>query len=130
MQPYGDIFFDDPIASYSYLIAEINALDIAFVEYMKRNYMEPELKHYPEGDEIELLASKIKTNVIANAGYTQESAEKELAKGIASAVSFGALFLANPDLPKRFEFNKQLNSPDPQTFFGGDERGYTDYPFS
>ncbi|WP_293112734.1 hypothetical protein [Moorena sp. SIO4G3] len=48
-------------------------------------------------------------------------------------VFFGKLFLANPDLPKRFELDAQLNTPNPKTFYGrGDkdiEKGYTDYRF-
>jgi N-ethylmaleimide reductase len=43
-------------------------------------------------------------------------------------VGFGRLFLANPDLPERFKAGAPLNEPDPATFYGGDERGYTDYP--
>jgi N-ethylmaleimide reductase len=39
------------------------------------------------------------------------------------------LFLANPDLPKRFELDASLNTPDPKTFYAPDEKGYTDYPF-
>jgi N-ethylmaleimide reductase len=43
-------------------------------------------------------------------------------------VSFGQLFLANPDLVQRFKTDAELNTPDPDTFYGGDEKGYTDYP--
>jgi N-ethylmaleimide reductase len=43
-------------------------------------------------------------------------------------VSFGTSFLANPDLPLRLARNVPLNAPDPATFYGGDARGYTDYP--
>jgi N-ethylmaleimide reductase len=43
-------------------------------------------------------------------------------------VSFGAPFLANPDLPLRLARNAPLNAPDPATFYGGDAHGYTDYP--
>ena len=43
-------------------------------------------------------------------------------------MSFGASFLANPDLPLRLARNAPLNAPDPATFYGGDQRGYTDYP--
>jgi N-ethylmaleimide reductase len=67
--------------------------------------------------------------VIANCGYTRESAEAELEKGIAKMVSFGTLFLANPDLPKRFELNSELNQPDRATMYGGGDQGYIDYPF-
>ena len=58
-----------------------------------------------------------------------ETAEAELQKGIASLISFGTAFLANPDLPRRFEFNTTLNEADRNTMFGGDEKGYTDCPF-
>jgi len=38
------------------------------------------------------------------------------------------LFIANPDLPRRFATGAALNAPDPQTFYGGGSNGYTDYP--
>lgn len=129
LQPYGDIIFNDPIATYTYLIEKINKLDIAFVEYMKRNFTLIETPHYPIGDEIDLLASKIKTNIIANSGYTKDNAERELERGIVSAISFGISYLANPDLPYRFENAVELNIPKSETFFGGNEVGYVDYPF-
>jgi N-ethylmaleimide reductase len=43
-------------------------------------------------------------------------------------VAFGRLYIANPDLPERFATGKNLNTPDRNTFYGGDEKGYTDYP--
>ena len=42
-------------------------------------------------------------------------------------MAFGRLFLANPDLPERFRLNAPLNTPDESTFYGGAEKGYTDY---
>ena len=62
-------------------------------------------------------------DTIANSG------EKELERGIAKMISYGTLFLANPDLPKRFELNATLNEPDRATMYGGGAKGYTDYPF-
>jgi len=45
-------------------------------------------------------------------------------------VSFGSLYLANPDLSKRFEINAPTNASDRATMYGGaGEKGYTDYPF-
>ncbi|MBS1154670.1 MAG: alkene reductase [Proteobacteria bacterium] len=61
-------------------------------------------------------------------GYTAEKAEAVIAAGIADAIAFGRLFLANPDLPERFRRNAPLNTPDQDTFYGGGEKGYTDYP--
>ncbi|MCL2728527.1 MAG: alkene reductase [Actinomycetia bacterium] len=48
--------------------------------------------------------------------------------GTADLVSYGALFLANPDLPRRLRAGGPFNTPDRATFYGGGERGYTDYP--
>ena len=44
-------------------------------------------------------------------------------------IAYGTLFLANPDLPKRFELNANLNQLDKTTMYGGQDKGYIDYPF-
>lgn len=129
LNPYAGIVVNDPIAIYSYLIDQLNQRDFAFVEIQKRSAMFPLLPGYPTEDEIELFGSLIDKPLIANTGYGKETAEQELEKGIAELISFGALFLANPDLPKRFEKNAKLNVPDRNTFFGGGIAGYIDYPF-
>lgn len=51
-----------------------------------------------------------------------------IAAGEADAIVYGRLFLANPDLPERFERNAPLNEADQATFYTPGERGYTDYP--
>jgi N-ethylmaleimide reductase len=51
-----------------------------------------------------------------------------LDSGRADLVSFGRHFLANPDLPERLRLGAHLNEADPATFYGGDQRGYVDYP--
>jgi N-ethylmaleimide reductase len=66
--------------------------------------------------------------LIVNDGYTADTAEVALVRGEADPVSFGAPFLANPDLVERFRAGLPLNAPDRSTFYGGGTRGYTDYP--
>jgi N-ethylmaleimide reductase len=83
---------------------------------------------YPTNS-VETFGKLTQHTVIANCGYTQETGEAELEKGIAKLISYGALFLANPDLPKRFELNAELNQPDRATMYGGQDQGYIDYPF-
>ena len=65
---------------------------------------------------------------IANEGFTFESAQKALAEGWADAVAFGKLFIANPDLPRRFASGAPLNDWNTATFYGGGAQGYVDYP--
>lgn len=66
---------------------------------------------------------------IMNQAITREQAVKILETGQADAVAWGKLFIANPDLVKRFKQNAPLNEPNPATFYTPNEVGYTDYPF-
>jgi N-ethylmaleimide reductase len=51
-----------------------------------------------------------------------------LAAGLADLIAFGRPFVANPDLPERIRAGLPQAAFDPATLFGGDARGYTDYP--
>ncbi|SDM52147.1 N-ethylmaleimide reductase [Catalinimonas alkaloidigena] len=99
---YEDIVLDDPVATYTYLIEELNHLDVADVEFMKRSPAFPAVPHYPDADEIELFGPLAAPTVIANMGYGRASGEAEVQKGIAQLISYSTLFLAKPDLPLRF----------------------------
>ncbi|MGM8361251.1 alkene reductase [Flavobacterium sp. ARAG 55.4] len=125
---YGDMILDDPAATYTYLIEELNKLDFAHVELMRRSSSFPSPEHYTAENEIEFFGRMIRQTLIANSGYDKASAEAELEKGIANLISFGTLYIANPDLPERFEKNAGLSKPDRATMFGGGKQGYTDYP--
>ena len=65
---------------------------------------------------------------IANGGYDKQRGESAIESSAADMIAYGVGFLANPDLPERFKLGQTLNAVDPNTFYGGDEHGYTDYP--
>jgi N-ethylmaleimide reductase len=65
---------------------------------------------------------------VVNGGYDAARGKEAVLTGYADAVAYGRAFLANPDLPRRLQLGAPLNKPDQQTFYGGDARGYTDYP--
>jgi 2,4-dienoyl-CoA reductase-like NADH-dependent reductase (Old Yellow Enzyme family) len=65
---------------------------------------------------------------IANEKFDFESAGQVVASGEADAVAFGKLFIANPDLPRRFALRAALNESQPAAFYAGGAQGYTDYP--
>jgi N-ethylmaleimide reductase len=65
---------------------------------------------------------------MANNGYTREAAIKALSEGLVDLVAFGKAFISNPDLVERLRRNAALNPFDQTTFYGGDAKGYTDYP--
>ena len=75
------------------------------------------------------LRAKFTGPYIANNGYNRERGQAALLSGAADLVAYGVPFLANPDLVRRYRENLPLNGADPTTFYGGDETGYTDYPF-
>ena len=67
--------------------------------------------------------------LVTNAGFSADTAEAVLARGDADLVAFGVPFLATPDFVERVRDGAAGNAPDRGTFYGGDERGYVDYPF-
>ena len=67
---------------------------------------------------------------MANNGYNKARATESVSNGNADMVAFGVPYLANPDLVYRFTNDLPLNEADQSTFYGGDEHGYTDYPFA
>jgi 2,4-dienoyl-CoA reductase-like NADH-dependent reductase (Old Yellow Enzyme family) len=109
----------DPAALFGYVAKELGKRKIAFIcarEYIGADRIGPMLKKAFGGV------------YIANEKFTKDAAEQVVAAGEADAVAFGKLFIANPDLPFRFAANAPLNEWNSATFYGGDARGYVDYP--
>ena len=125
---YNNIIHNNPIEQFTLLLNELNKMSLAYVHIMNVPFPADKFPQYPK-DSVETFGNLSKHTVIANCGYSRESGEAELEKGIAKLVSYGTLFLANPDLPKRFELNSELNQPDRATMYGGQDKGYIDYPF-
>ncbi|KAH0449385.1 hypothetical protein IEQ34_020077 [Dendrobium chrysotoxum] len=57
---------------------------------------------------------------IAAGGYDRDEGNKMVAEGYTDLVAYGRLFLANPDLPRRFELNSPLNKYNRFTFYSPD----------
>jgi N-ethylmaleimide reductase len=125
---YNNITHHNPIEQFTLLINELNQFSLAYVHIMNVPFSEEKFTDYPKNP-VETFGSISNNPVIANCGYNRESGEAALEKGIAKLISYGTLFLANPDLPKRFELNAELNQPDRATMYGGQDKGYIDYPF-
>ncbi len=108
-----------------HLAGEFARRDIAFL-----HLSEPDWAGGPQlDDEFRKELRAAFPSVIVGAGnYTVEKAERLIGAGFVDAAAFGRPFLANPDLPRRLATGAELNEPDLATFYGGDERGYTDYP--
>jgi N-ethylmaleimide reductase len=125
---YNNIENSDPVAQFTPLIEALNELPLAYIHLMNGLFSLDNYPQYPK-NAVETFGNISKHLVIANGGFNKESGEAELEKGIAKIIAYGSLFLANPDLPKRFELDAEFNTPDQYTMYGGGEHGYTDYPF-
>lgn len=68
-------------------------------------------------------------NFIAAGGFDRDNAVPKLESGDADLIIFGRHFIANPDLPRRLAEGLEMNKYDRSTFYGGNAKGYTDYPF-
>ncbi|KAL2460577.1 12-oxophytodienoate reductase 1 [Abeliophyllum distichum] len=76
------------------------------------------------------MRKAFKNTFIVAGGFNRSDGNKVIAANYADLVAFGRMFLANPDLPRRFELDAPLNKYDYSTFYTQDPvRGYTDYPF-
>jgi len=64
---------------------------------------------------------------MVNNGYNADMATQAVGAD-ADLVAFGRPFIANPDLVERLRTGAPLNAPEVATFYGGGEKGYTDYP--
>ncbi|MFM0130689.1 alkene reductase [Paraburkholderia sediminicola] len=109
----------DPAATFGYVARELGKRKIAFIaarEALGDDRLGPQLKKAFGGP------------YIANEKFTQETAQHVLDAGEADAVAWGQLFIANPDLVRRFATNAPLNKPNPATYYARGETGYVDYP--
>lgn len=123
---YNQMSDSNPVATFGYLIERLSELNIAYLHLMEA--IERDLRHGGVAIPVGTFRKQFRGPIIANGGFTRERAEQCLAAGDADAVAWGVLYLANPDLPRRFARGAALNTPDPATFYTGGERGYLDYP--
>lgn len=113
----------DPVTTFSVAASELNRFGLAYL-----HVVEPVGQPRAGGRITPVLRAVFRGAVIANGGYGADTGNAAIAAGQADLVSFGAPFVANPDLPERLRTGAPLNEPDRATFYGGDARGYTDYP--
>jgi len=130
LSPLGqanDISDSDPEALFSAVVDMLSARRLAYLHLVEEFYG----ANTSDNDRAMLKRLRGRYNgvYIGNGGYDGERAASAIADGAADAITFGRPFIANPDLPERFRIQAALNEPDPDTFYGGDETGYTDYPF-
>ena len=123
---FNDMSDSNPNKHFSHLCQKLNSFNLAYVHII--DALEGDIKHGANVVELSVLREAYKGVLITNGGYTQERGNETISSGKADAVTFGELFIANPDLPERFSKKATLNKADPSTYYTQGEKGYTDYP--
>ena len=123
---FNDMTDSDPTTLFVYLLGQLNRYGLAYLHIV--DALESDIRHGANVITLEKLRNAYNGALLVCGGYDQPHAEQVITQGLADAVAFGQLYIANPDLVERFKLNAPLNVPDANTFYGGDEKGYTDYP--
>lgn len=121
---FNDIRDSNPDATFQYVAKTLNRFSLAYLHVVETAIGDANPPNY----DIQGLRKAFNGLYMANGGYDFKRATQALEAGAADLVSFAVLYLANPDLVERFRKGAPLNAADPETFYGGDTRGYTDYP--
>ncbi|MDF5712025.1 MAG: alkene reductase [Nostoc sp. S4] len=124
---YNDMHDSNPVETFSYAAQALNQFNLAYLHIFEA--IEADIRHGSVVVPTSQIRDRFTGTLIVNGGYTREKGDAVLASKAADLVAFGTLFISNPDLPRRFALNAPLNQPNQATFYGGDENGYTDYPF-
>ena len=135
-QKFNSMSDSDPDATFTQLTAELDKLDIGYLHLVETDAPGSAAEDAPTDAFVTArhtlfaeLRAKFHGPMIVNGGYDAARGEAVLASGAADLIAYGKLFLANPDLPRRFEASAPLNAPNKATFYGGGAEGYTDYRF-
>ncbi|WP_282342880.1 alkene reductase [Pseudomonas sp. PS02288] len=121
--PYNDMGDSNLEQTYMYAVDALEKKNVGILHFMESATLPEGAKPLAPG-----ARKRFSGIFVLNVGYDRESAEQVLESGLADAVTFGTLFISNPDLPERFRQGAPLATPDASKFYSGAEEGYTDYP--
>jgi N-ethylmaleimide reductase len=134
LSPYGianDSGEADPMPLYTHVVEALNPLGLAYLHFIEPRSSgagRAEVNHQNVPSAMVLFRPIWKGVLVTAGGFTGEAAEAAIAEGHADAIAFGRIFISNPDLPRRLREGLPLTPYNRATFYGGEEKGYTDYP--
>jgi N-ethylmaleimide reductase len=128
---FGDISDEDPIGLFTHVIQVLNTYQLGYL-----HVIEPRSTSAGANDKVvteapctsDQFRHIFKGLFISAGGYDRQSGEAALQNNQADAIAYGRLYISNPDLVERFAQNAPLNPYQRDTFYGGSEKGYIDYP--
>lgn len=132
LSPHGnfnDISDSNAEELFTFVVNSLNPFGLGYLHLVEPRVSGGGNESDYKGEAITGVLRKIFNGTMISAGgYDRESGNQAIENGIADLIAYGRQAIANPDLPERFAKKTSLNSYDRDTFYGGDERGYIDYP--
>jgi N-ethylmaleimide reductase len=125
VNPFNDMKDSNPQAVFNYVTEQLNQFNLAYL-----HVVEGGIHGGGVADPFDFSAMRklCKSPYMANLSYDKARGNAAIASGHADAVAYGVPFISNPDLVERFRQDAPLNEADSSSFYGGTEKGYTDYP--
>lgn len=124
VNPFNDMHDSNPQLLFNYLAQALNAFNLAYIHVLEGGVHGGGVA---DPFDFSALRKLIKGAYVANLGYDKVRGNAAIASGHADAIAYGVPFIANPDLVARYKADAALNEADANTFYGGGEKGYTDY---
>lgn len=126
---YMECYDSKPEELSMYMVKKLNAYNILYCHAVEPR-MNTGVKRSEKTYQLVPMRKAFNGTFISAGGYDREEGNKLVSENDTDLVAYGRLFLANPDLPRRFQLNAPLNEYDRSTFYTSDPViGYTDYPF-
>jgi N-ethylmaleimide reductase len=128
---YGGINDSNPMRLFTSVVEELSGRGLAYLHLIEGRGSEIGLGdklHEDALNNARLFRSHYDGILISAAAYTPATGNEAIEQNHADAIAFGRLFISNPDLVERVAKGLPLNTYDRSTFYGGGDRGYTDYP--
>ncbi len=132
--PANGISDKDPQSVFNYVAAQLASRDLSFIHVVEgATGGDRSFQYENSAFDYDLFRQTYRdaggtAGWMLNNGYDRDGALEAIRNGRADLISFGRLFISNPDLVERLQTGAPLNEPDRNTFYGGGAKGYTDYP--
>lgn len=123
---FNGVSDSNPIETFTHVVKGVNRFGLAYLHMIEGATGQGH--DTEDGRAVAGLRKLFDGAYIANNGFGREDGIKAVAEGHADAIAYGRPYIANPDLAERYEANAPLNEGNQDTYYGGDETGYTDYP--
>ena len=123
--PFNDMQDSNPQALFNYVADALNQFNLAYLHVVEGGIAGAGAATF----DFAALRKHFKNAYMANLGYDKARGNAAITNGQADCIAYGVPFIANPDLVERYRTDAALNVADEASFYGGAEKGYTDYPF-